>query len=303
MSAERPVVFLRTKLLEATEERLVLKIPRGLASWWMIVWAAACSLAAPAVLLSLQADGAPSTWLAGVAIAGGAMVVLPWNWMQGIGFRWSRLAPVSGRVELRRTGPGSLALRIGQEPEEPSTRRGLFYLDWQGIRTLVLVVGHRVVSIAHYLRTGGSDVNWRELGEWDRGCAELARGARELEQTWKVHSVVPLVHAVLRVLDVGPQPEVTGEPWVGAKSFVLWFLSWIALGGLHVGALFWLKSHPSPLDTLGPVSGGLILGAVLLVPDVCLFAWQLKRVWIEPLNRKADEMLALASASASDRQR
>src|SRR3954471_20477196 len=153
MSAERPVVFLRTKLLETTEERLVLKIPRGLASWWMIVWAAACSLAAPAVLLSLQADGAPSTWLAGVAIAGGAMVVLPWNWMQGIGFRWSRLAPVSGRVELRRSGQESFALRLGHEPAEPSTRRGLFYLDWQGIRTLVLVVGDRLVSIAHYLQT------------------------------------------------------------------------------------------------------------------------------------------------------
>jgi hypothetical protein len=297
MSAERPVVFSRTKLLEITEERLVLEIPRGLASWWMIVWATACSLAAPAVLLSLKADGAPSSWLAGVAIAGGSMVILPWNWMQGIGFGWSRLAPVTGRVELRRSGQGTFVLHLGQEPEAPSTRRGLFFLDWQGIRTLVLVVGHRVASIAHYLQTGGSGVNWRELGEWDQGCAELARGARAVEQTWKVRSVVPLVHAVLRVLDVGPQPEVTGEPWLGAKSFVLWFFSWVALGGLHVAALLWLVGHPSPLGALGPVSSGLILGAVLLVPDVWLFTWQLRRAWIEPLNRKADEMLAIASAS------
>jgi hypothetical protein len=142
MSAGRPVVFLETHLLEATEERLVLKIP----------------LAAAAVLLHLKAGGAPSNWLAGTAIVGGGMAILPWHWMQGIAFGWSRLRPATGRLELRRSSAGGFSLRLDQKAEEMSVRRGLFYLDLQGICTLVLVVGRRVVSVAFYLQTGGSGV-------------------------------------------------------------------------------------------------------------------------------------------------
>jgi hypothetical protein len=38
-----------------------------------------------------------------------------------------------------------------------------------------------------------------------------------------------------------------------------------------------------------------VIGAVLLLPQAWFFHRHLKRMWIAPLNRKAEEMLALSS--------
>jgi len=294
MKSERPVVFLRTKILEATPENLVLKIPRGLPSWWMLVFSVACACAAPAVLLSMKAGDAPTGWVIGVAFVGGGITMLPWAWMQGIAFGWCRLAPVHGRLALRRSVQGDFSLQIAKEAEEQSAQRGLYYLDYLGINTLVLVVGQRLASVAYFLKTGASGIDW-SFGEWDKGRAELGRGAHVLENTWPPRSVVPLVHAILQVLNPGPQPLIEGEAWPGCKTSLVFFFGMFALPLSHVAALCWLEGHANLLDGLGPSPGGLLVAAVLLLPHAWFFYRHMKRVWIDPLNLKAEEMVALSS--------
>jgi len=53
------------------------------------------------------------------------------------------------------------------------------------------------------------------------------------------------------------------------------------------------RAPGNPLPSLDSVIAGLILGAALLVPDVLLSAHHMRRFFIGPLNRKAEEMMSL----------
>ena len=255
MTSERPVVFSRTTILEATEQRLVLRIPRQAPSWWVAVGSAVLAVIGPALLFFLMRAEAPANWLLGVAIFAGAPFMMPWGFVQGTAFWWCRLAPLAGKVELERSKTDGFLLRVDGKVEGRSMRRGLYCLEWRGINTIILVVGSRVASLAFHFKTGASGIDWNKVGEWDRGRAELARGGSVMEETWPKRSLVPLVQAVLRTLDLGPQPEVRGEPLGGGCTDVLLFAACMfGLPALHIAAMLWLMEHPNPLLQASPIA-------------------------------------------------
>jgi hypothetical protein len=291
---KKPSLFMGTRILEATDERLVLKILRFPSPLWVLVVALVAAWAAPGVLLYFKSTDAPRHWIDGAIFGGAGGLVFPWAWMQGISLRCSRLASLRGRVELRRETNGEFSLRVNGKPAISSRRRGLFFLENEGINALVLVVGGRTATISHFmLMTGGTNLNYREMGQWDVALADLARGSRGLDETWKADSVVPLVHAVLHVLNLGPQPEIETDFALGCLNVIALLLKWFTLPVVYGAILMWLDHHGNPLASMGPAPSALIIGTPVVALYLWMFFGYLKTVYIGPLNRKAEEMISL----------
>jgi len=292
-TGKKPSVFWGAKILEASDERVLLKLPRRDSGRWTLVLALALAWAAPAVLLYLKSIGVTdSAHIAAVIGLGGVIVLLPWLWLKEIAFHWSRLAPLTGEIELRRHGDEVL-LRTKAHGDEASARRGLFFFEFESINTLVLVVGSKVASVTYYVRNVGGGLNWNEIGQWDAARAALVSGSRAVEDNWTPRSVVPLVHAMLRVLELGPQRAVSPDYGHGCGyMFGLMFL-FLALPLLHGLVLAGLDKYGNPLAPLGPVASGVVIGAMLVIPHACLFIWNVRRFWLRRLNRKGAEMVAL----------
>jgi len=299
MSTPRPVVFYRTTLLEVSDEMLVMKIPGGWFSTWFFFTGIVLACAAPAVLLYLEARGAPDLWLIVTLVLGGIIVMMPWNVVERVALAWSRLAPARGHVALRRADDGTYALTINGRVEARSRRRGLFFLDEQGVNVLVLVIGDRATTIATYVQTGSSGMNW-SFSQFDQGRVELAHGANPFTDTWPARSVVPLVRAVSQVLQLGPQPAIAADGGLGIKATLATIFWILGLPVFHLIALTWLKANPHVGEAVPLLSRGFLLGVLLVLPDVWILSRHLKRSWLDPFNRKADEMVNHARAASRD---
>jgi len=293
MRNKNPSLFMGAKIRETTDERLVLKLPRLPTPTWTLLVGLAIVWAAPAALLTFKAMNAPEDWTAGAIAAGGTLGFFSWGWTENIALRWSKLAPLRGRVELRRLAGGQFSLSINGRPEQVSRRRGLFFLEYNRTTMLVLVVGRRVGSVSYFVKISGGGTDLRRTGQWDTARAELARGSQELEDRWAADSVVPLVHAILRLFDLGPQPETGGYDGLSCFSELVWLIKIFALAGFHAAALLWLDRHGNPLPSFNPMTAGLIFGAGLVVPYGLAFAHHVRRFFIGPLNRAAEEMMSL----------
>lgn len=299
MNRDNPSLFMGAKIREATEERLLLKLPRIPSPVWMLLVAVAICWAAPALLLYFKANNATVELTAWPVAVGGGIGLLAWSWSENLALRWSKLAPLRGRVEILRLPDGKFSLTIDGREKAVSDRRGLFYLQHERTIMLVVVIGSYIGSVSYFVEITGGGINFGRSGQWDKARAELVRGSQHLETPWPAESVVPLVQGILRVLDLGPQPDVQRDDGLGFLDTVFWFLKIFGLIGFHVTALIWLDHHGNPLPSLDPVVAGLILGAVLLVPDALVFVHHLRRFFIGPLNRKAKEMMALTAKSSS----
>jgi hypothetical protein len=103
---------------------------------------------------------------------------------------------------------------------------------------------------------GGGGINLWKDGQWDKARVELAGGSQEREGSWAPGSVVPIVHSIMRVLNLGPRSEVPPTDGLGCPAILVSLLQCLALAAFHVGALVWLEHHGNPLPSLTRSSPG-----------------------------------------------
>jgi len=293
VSDERPPVFGGAQLREATDSRLVLLPPYRLAPEKILLGAALLVAAVPSLAAALVSQGRPPGSLLGLVCFGLIPAFMPWLYVTSLALWFSPFRPLvaplvihAGPEVVMELGPASIA----------SASRGLFFLQSQGINALVLRVGRRFVSVAHFFESSGSgETNWERVGQWRE--ARLARelGDGHIDQAWPAQSLVPVVHGLIRVLRLGPQQVARGVPWMRTSAFLAWVLAFIFCIGLRIAGTLWFiwnvesVARVLPLPPGGPL--GLVFGLVSLLPDVVLMAVLLKHLWLKPLRKQAQEWL------------
>ena len=293
-SMKKIYLFEGARILDATDDRFLLKLPRIPSPVWLFLLCYGAIWAGPAVLFYVTTVDPSSKWIDVPAPVAGLCACFAWACLENLALRWSKLAPLRGRVELRRLPAGNFSLSINGHPKEVSGRRGLFIFQHERTNVLVLVLGRRVNSLNYFVRlSGGGGIDpWKD-GQWDKARAELAHGSQEQEESWASGSVLPIVHSILRVLRVGPQSAVSPDDGLGCLGILASMSKCLALAGFHVGALLWLEHHGNPFPSFEPIAAGLMVGAALLLPDVLLSAHHMTRFFLGPFNRKAEEMISL----------
>jgi len=294
MSAERPPVFGGAQLREATDARLVFLPAVHLRPVKMLALAALLSALVPAVAVALLSQGSASRSVSALAFFGCLPAGMAWSYVATLALWFSPFRPLVTPLVVH-AGP-DVVMELGPE-SIASASRGLYFLESHGaINALVLRVGRRFVSVAHFFNSGaGGRTDWEGLGQWREARLALERGDGRIDQAWPAQSLVPVVHGLIRVLRLGPQ-QVTGRlPSMRTSTFLAWIFAMFFCIGLRIASTLWFISNVDavarvlPLPPGGPL--GLVFGLVSLLPDVVLMTVILKHFWLEPLERQAQAWL------------
>jgi hypothetical protein len=280
-------------LLESTDERLIVNIavrPRGR---WLVSGALVIACITSIVVLMRGARPTSIYGLAALQAVGAACVVSPWFFIRRIALDASRLAPVSGRLELRRVGFDEFRVAGGAGLEERSSTRGLFHVDCFGIETLVLVIGLRLITLAVDFRPLSLSRGRRDFLAWRRSQVELSRWKPLVGARFPPHWLNTLVGATMKVLGSDskvPIPNVQYTKPAETRPIIRWAVA-LCVGEL-VGT--WsLAAHFISCGLVGSLVVGTLLGALLALPQLWALRWHVNNDWVRFIDLSSEQLFAL----------
>jgi hypothetical protein len=226
--------------------------------------------------------------------------IWPW-WTVLFALQWSRMKPLVGTLVLERTSasPPGLVARVNGSIEGPTRQAAVLDVDDStDLRGVVLVVGSRVITLSHFVNT--KDSVYPERTQWKETVAALREGGRGAEPDLPAGerprgSAVPLVRALMRVLDQGPTlPSYLKEARPLSRS-LLAVGAMFACVGARIAESYWLDHHAELFAPLGVVVGGVMFGAVASLAELVVLSAFVRVLYADHYDRLADGLLALAS--------
>jgi hypothetical protein len=300
-------------ILAASDEHVVIQAAPGFDAWVRIsIWTAIAMV--PAVVVLTLHEGGKNVFAVDGDPIGLVIVLLSnafspaaWsNWALEFALQWSRMKPLVGTLELERTSTWlGIVARWNGSVVGPTRNAAVFDVnDWTGMKCLVLVVGSRVITLGHFIERKGRFYSDRT--QWEDTVAALRQGTQRDVEDPRVRarptgSTVPLVHALIRVLDQGPTlANHLRDDAAFARS-----LAGIALffgcPGLRVAEAYWLEQHAGIFASLGSVAGGILFGGLVAFAELVVLRTIVRSLYLERFNNMADMLAALASHIQSRR--
>jgi hypothetical protein len=299
------------RLIEATDTRLVFVRPPFLSpAPWVVLLGLAFVASGYLVLLSTI-----PVWAAAVVTAL-LSIMLAGSGFLALGVLRSRMKYVRRRLVVERVpaeeyreGPRFVATVDGRSIG-PASQRVLYEVRHREMVAHVFGLGDQVIMLPYYEFAGAGGGLPADTSELRRATRALLRAERGFDDSYGRESMVPMVQALVRVLDLGPAQtdgdvtavdrQLAGRPAEGdvrptkvEGSAALPLIACIWLLWIPWQEAVWFLLVPR-LMPLGVLSGTLVVAVAQLWPLFALNA-VMQSVHIGPLNAKAEAILAKAA--------